>query len=199
MSQPRRRRRRRRRGTPSGSSTAQQKPQQQQQQQQGAATHADQSNQARSRRRGRRRRGTSSGQQPGSPASSEDLVRAIPKPRPETLTAPADGQSLEGIIGDLQSEYGVPQYPQEYRITIKVAEERERNTERAAPLDDVVAQRAQDSTAPGPVENGGPRREKAPAAPRVSATAETPIRRRRRRGRRRRGGGGGGGGNPSAS
>jgi hypothetical protein len=124
-------------------------------------------------------------------------VRALPRERPATLTAPPDGQTLEVLIGELQSEYGVPQYPQEYRITLKVADERDR-TERSAP----------EEPAPPPAQgNGSPRREKAPAMGATGGAAAGeklpgPSRKRSRRRRRRRGSGGGsapgaGGGQPS--
>jgi hypothetical protein len=95
---------------------------------------------------------------------------------------------LEQVIGDLQSEHGVPQHPQEYRITLKVAEER---GERQAPTEE---------SSDAPAEAGGeadengdrPKREKAPAAPRIgssAADAEGPTAQkssRKRRSRRRR-------------
>src|SRR5687768_13671048 len=84
----------------------------------------------RRRRRGRRGR-EGGGAQSSSPKSSEDLVRALPRERPETLTLPPDGATLEAVIGDLQSQWGVPQYPQEFRITLKVAEDRDARAERA--------------------------------------------------------------------
>jgi hypothetical protein len=153
----------------------------------------------------RRRRGRARGQERkvSSPKSSEDLVRALPRERPATLTAPADGQTLEGLIGDLQSEYGVPQYPQEYRITVKVAEERDRGER--------PAQEDQPSTPsrpppPPPPENGGPRREKAPSmrtavegGERDQSAGGEPRKRSRRRRRRGRGGGGQSPGPQSAS
>ena len=145
---------------------------------------------SRRRRRGRSRSGQ---ERAGSPKSSEDLVRALPRERPATLTAPPDGQTLETLIGDLQSEYGVPQYPQEYRITLKVADERER-AERPAPEESP----ARAAPAPPSATNGGPRREKAPAmnaAPGEGAREQAPggaPRKRSRRRRRRRGSGGGG-------
>jgi hypothetical protein len=188
LSQPRRRRRRKRKsGAPSDQSqTSEQKQKQQPPQQQGAGGSG--------RRRRRRGRARGESKRP-SPKSSEDLVRALPKEPPATLTAPADGQSLEGIIGELQSQYGVPQYPQEYRITIKVADERDARPE-AAPSEP-RKKPAEQST------KDGPRREKAPAAPllmRPDSSSPTPNKRRRRgrRGRRRRGGGGGEGGNGGA-
>jgi hypothetical protein len=112
-------------------------------------------------------------------------VRALPKERPATLTAPPDGQTLEGLIGDLQSEWGVPQYPQEYRITLRVADERDTRIERVVAVE--VAESATNAEAAVP---GAPRREKAPAAPRVRALDEVerepgPKRRRGRRRRRR--------------
>jgi hypothetical protein len=142
----------------------------------------------RRRRRGRSRSGQ---ERTASPKSSEDLVRALPRERPTTLTAPPDGQTLETLIGELQSEYGVPQYPQEYRITLKVADDKDRS-ERPAPEDPGAAP-------PPPAQaNGGPRREKAPAmssAPGEGAREQPagPSRKRSRRRRRRRGSGGGGG------
>jgi hypothetical protein len=150
-------------------------------------------------RRRRRRGGRTRGQrESASPRSSEDLVRAEPRQPPTTLTLEPDGQTLEGIIGDLQSELGIPQYPQEYRITIKVAEE---GTGRA------IQETVQD---PPEDKNGSPKREKAPAAPRIAGGIAKVLgggeqgagssgggrrRRRRKRGRggRARGGGSGGG------
>ena len=121
-------------------------------------------------------------------------MRALPKERPAQLTAPPDGQSLEKIIGELQSNYGVPAYPQEYRITIKVAEEKPAGTAQPAPPKTV--------TAP----EGAPKREKAPAAPRVGpegseegTVAERPAKRRRGRRRRGRGRSPGSSGEPGGS
>lgn len=180
MSQPRRRRRRRRK-SPSSSDQSQ-SPEQKQKQQP--------SQQKAGSGRRRRRRGRARGEsRPASPKSSEDLVRALPKEPPASLTAPADGQSLEGIIGELQSQYGVPQYPQEYRITIKVADERDRSEPQPQ------KQPAEQNTGG----DGQPKREKAPAAPLLMRGGETGApsqnkrRRRGRRGRRRRGGGNGSG------
>ena len=190
LSQPRRRRRRRRgSGPPSESKASEQKQPQQSSEKQGGAPAG--------RRRRRRGRPRGEGKRPSSPKSSEDLVRSLPKERPATLTAPADGQTLEGIIGELQSQYGVPQYPQEYRITIKVADEREQRSEPQQPSN---GERKQDGPQSKP---NGPRREKAPSAPvlmREGSDAASPNKKRRRgrRGRRRRGGSGGGNGTGSA-
>lgn len=186
MSQPRRRRRRRRRsGGESGEARTQSNGDNQPQsvQPQGTPARA-----RRSRRRGRR--GRSSEEHAAPAQSSEDLVRALPKERPGSLTAPADGQKLEDIIGDLQSEWGVPQYPQEYRITVKVAEEPPAK-ERTVSLEEVAKERVEASAAPAAGNGGAPRREKAPAPPRV-AGAGRPVReqapsRRRKRSRGRRG------------
>ncbi|HET7482531.1 MAG TPA: hypothetical protein VFK89_06685 [Actinomycetota bacterium] len=175
MSQQRRRRRRRRRGGSGASSEAKQAAQPQQQQQQQQQQSSDQPKSSRRRRRRGRPRGES--RQATSPRSSEDLVRALPKERPKTLTAPPDGQTLDALIGELQSKYGVPQYPQEYRITIKVAEERDSRPETADESDKEPAPRAD-----------GVKREKAPAAPllmRGEGDSST-TGRKRRRGRRRR-------------
>jgi hypothetical protein len=54
-------------------------------------------------------------------------VRALDKERPDTLTAEHDGTTLEQVIGELQSRWGVPESPQEFRITIKVGEDRNGN------------------------------------------------------------------------
>jgi hypothetical protein len=105
-------------------------------------------------------------------------VRAVKGPPPDRLTAEPDGTTLDEVIGELQSIWGVPQYPQEYRITLKVAEDRSTASNGRA-------------AEPGP---NGITRERAPAAPRVapaaSGSGEGPVReqapRRRRRSRRGR-------------
>lgn len=88
-------------------------------------------------------------------------------------TLPPDGTDLDELIGALQSEYGVPTTPQEYRLIIK---------------------------APAPEEQTDPSLEvKAPAPPPQHAEAQPEVdgeapaarqrsSRRRRRGRRRAGG-----------
>jgi hypothetical protein len=198
MSQPRRRRRRGRRGgggaEGAAAGAAGSKPAPVRETAQGSSDPSSGAGKGR-RRRGRGRAG---GRQTSSPKSSEDLVRALPRERPDTLTAEHDGQTLEAIIGDLQSTWGVPPYPQEYRITIKVAEEREtRSTESANGEGQTREPRAterppREKAAP---RGDQPRREKAPAAPGITqspgAARERPNRKRRRR--RRRGGGAPGG------
>jgi hypothetical protein len=183
MSQPRRKRRRRRKGGGTERAGQQEQPRPAGQQ------PKSQPNPKSKRRRRRGRRGRAEGQ-PASPGSSEDLVRALPTDRPDTLTAPHDGVTLEEVIGDLQSSWGVPQYPQEYRLTIKVAEEKEAKTvEPSVSLDSQARQRAEEGRAPAGA-GEGPIREKAPAPPllRESAPPSGGSRRRRRgRGRRRRG------------
>ncbi|MFN2488893.1 MAG: hypothetical protein ABR529_03970 [Actinomycetota bacterium] len=184
MSQPRRRRRRRRRpaAAPEGSS------EQQQPKARESSTTADGVRRSRRRRRGR---SSHKSAEAASPRSSEDLVRGLGRgPRVATTIEP-DGRTLEGVIGELQSVWGVPQHPQEYRITLKVAEEREARGERVHALEEVKED-------PLPAEsNGHSRREKAPAAPRIGAAATdtsseeaTPARRKRSRRRRRKGSGG---------
>ncbi|HVF53882.1 MAG TPA: hypothetical protein VNC78_09805 [Actinomycetota bacterium] len=163
---------------------------------------------ARRTRRRRSKRGRSGGERVStSPVSSEDLVRALPKERPETLTAPADGQLLEEVIGDLQSSFGVPQYPQEYRITIKVADRDGRPDRGVAPEEPAGAVPPGDEAASAATPEDGPRREKAPAAPRMggasaaneAARPGAPRKRKRSRRRRGRGGAPGTGGGPPAS
>jgi hypothetical protein len=197
LSQPRRRRRRRGRGRGgsggAGGGAAAPGDAARKQQQSPGGQNQGQPPQG-TGKRSRRRRGRGRGQQrQASPKSSEDLVRATPKERPSTLTAPADGQTLEGIIGELQSVWGVPQYPQEYRITIKVAEEKDQRADTSG--DDNGR-----ADAPARANGDGPRREKAPAAPLMRMRGEGGDQpsegspRKHRRGRRRRRGGGGGGG-----
>jgi hypothetical protein len=183
MSQPRRRRRRRRRGTGGGSDEAaagQGSPSGQPDREGSAGAGS-------SRRRRRRRRGAArTAPEAPSPGSSADIFRPD-RITPDVVGAPPDGRTLEAVIGDLQSEWGVPQHPQEYRITLKVSEERDVRGERVAAVEEVREE---------PRKSGQPRREKAPAAPRIGASAPSgdeqsapAARRRRGRRRRRRGGG----------
>lgn len=180
MSQPRRRRRRRRKaqGTP------QAREQSAQQQRAGQSSGA-----GRPRRRRRARGRTAAEKASASPKSSEDLVRALDRKRPTALTAPPDGQTLEQLIGELQSIWGVPQYPQEFRITLKVADDKDARPERAVVMDDLPDEKSSEAR-PSLGATALPRREKAPAAPRVGPSGEGGARekasRRRRRGRRRR-------------
>ena len=192
MSQPRRRRRRKRRSgqpsDPNRSQASQGASQQQKQEQAGS----------RNRRRRRGRRGRPQDRQSASPTLSEDLVRALPTERPESLSLDPDGQDLDEIIGELQSVWGVPQYPQEYRITVRVAEERDGRSESTVVVEDTKS--PNDGRAPG--ETSMPIREKAPAAPLMRNRSQgdagerekAPRRRRRRRGRGRGGPGSGGSG-----
>jgi hypothetical protein len=192
MSQPRRRRRRRRRGgrgagAPSASAQgagapAEQTeglPEKQPEAGGGEAAGADAS--ARSRRRRRAR-----GPRPTDEASS--ALEGVRRRPPATLTAPPDGRTLEGVIGELQSIWGVPQNPQEYRITVKVADERDNRGRRVSSIEEVREERPVQAPGGG----GRPRREKAPAAPRIgddlteSGAERTTGTTRRRRSRRRR-------------
>ena len=196
MSQPRRRRRNRRRR--SGGSGGSNEPSKREAVEQSRSESEEDSNRrSRSRRSSRGRRGRTRARESGprSPKSSEDLVRGDPKRRPGSLTGPHDGTTLEQVIGELQSSWGVPQHPQEYRITLKVADERSERaqvTEERADPEDVEA------TTTGAEDR--PRREKAPAAPRIGAGAAEaespsgakPTKKRRSRRRRRRSKGGGG-------
>jgi hypothetical protein len=173
MSQQRRRRRRRRRG---GGRQPQQAAAAAPQDSGAAAAASSERGSGRSRRRRRRRGGGRREQE--APRTLEEVVRAVKGPPPEKLTAEPDGTTLDEVIGELQSIWGVPQYPQEYRITLKVAEDRSTASNGRAE--------------PGP---NGITRERAPAAPRVGPTAsgsgdgavreQAPKRRRARRGRRR--------------
>lgn len=91
---------------------------------------------------------------------------------PTTLkTLPPDGTDLDQLIGALQSEYGVPATPQEYRLIIKVPAPEEHPTDPSLEVK------------PAPV---APHAEPEPEA---AATSRQRPARRRRRGRRRSGGG----------
>lgn len=188
MSQPRRRRRRGRKrgsGTGGSGSGAPQEPRRETVQQSSGP-------QSSSRRRRRRGRGGGRGRT-SSPKSSEDLVRALPKQRPETLTAPPDGQKLEDLIGELQSTWGVPQYPQEFRITIRVAADRDRSRGESSGPRDQAPPQVDGVGTDAAATSDAPKREKAPSPQRLSQNGgerSDDARPKRKRRRRRRGGGG---------
>ena len=190
MSQPRRRRRRGRR-KPNRSGDANKREAVEKSCSESEDKPAAQRAGSRSRRSGRGRRGRTRGRDAGkaSPKSSEDLVRGDPKRPPATLTAPHDGTTLEQVIGELQSEHGVPQHPQEYRITLKVADERGGGG--STIVEEKVDATEKTEIPPGGIPDQKPRREKAPAAPRIgssAAEAEEPGKSasKKRRSRRRR-------------
>lgn len=182
MSQPRRRRsrRRRRKGGPAQAGQGTQQEATGQQKPGGPQPQGETGNGRKRRRRGR---GGSKG--PPRFKSSEDLVRSFLPAKPTRMEGQGDGTTLEQVIGDLQSENGVPQYPQEYRITLKVAEDRPSNGRERASARGPSTQPEDD-----PVPEGGSKREKAPAAPRMpsssSGDGSGEGKRRRRRGRRGR-------------
>ena len=196
MSQPRRRRRRGRRGgrgagaPGAGAGGPAQQAEglpEKQPEAGGEAAAGPDAPEARTSGRSRRRR-RARGPRPTEEASSA-LEGGRGRP-PAALTAPPDGRTLEGVIGELQSIWGVPQNPQEYRITVKVADERDNRGRRVSSIEEVREERP----APAPGGGGRPRREKAPAAPRIGddftesaaePTTGTPRRRRARRRRRR--------------
>jgi hypothetical protein len=186
MSQPRRRRRRRRQPNRDQGAVA------------GGAVQGQQTGSGGGQRSRRRKRGAAgSGSAAAKQISSEDLVRRAHAPRPKTLTAPPDGQKLEEIISELQSVWGVPQYPQEYRLTLKVVEERDTRASRRSSNQGGTESAPGSPAASMPPDpetvEPGPRREKAPAAPRIGGAAvegedaqdATPPRRKRSRRRRR--------------
>jgi hypothetical protein len=193
MSQQPRRKRRKRRGRGGQGKKPQQQQESASQRSQGERSQQQPKAEGGSRRRRRRGRSRSrgGGERSITPAkSSEDIVRAHDRKRPDTLMLPPDDRKLEDIIGSLQSEMGVPQNPQEYRLTVKIAEERD-NSSRSHKPSEVKA--------PNGEPDGKPRREKAPAAPNVgggdapAAQREKAPSRKRRSRRRRRGGRGSGG------
>jgi ribonuclease E len=204
MSQPRRKRRRRRRGGQRAQSEeagggTDSSPQTPPQPAASAARAGDGGGRQRDPMARRSRRGRRGGAprpvEESTPKRAEELMRTPPKSGHGALSAPPDGRTLEGVIGELQSVWGVPQNPQEFRITVKVAEERESRGQRVAAIEEV----REELPAPGPGKLDRPRREKAPAAPRIG-TAGTDVgpepsgavRRKRSRRRRRRGGSSGG-------
>jgi hypothetical protein len=186
MSQPRRKRRRRRKPRSEQATSGQIAGQPAPETQRGGQADAGSS-------RRRRRGAAASGGGPAKQVSSEDLVRKAHAPRPKTLSAPPDGQKLEEIIHELQSVWGVPQYPQEYRLTLKVADERDARWARRAPNGGGKPQAGAVAAEPNPVASEAPKRERAPAAPRMGtgatdgtdASEEAPARRKRSRRRRR--------------
>ena len=117
--------------------------------------------------------GQTTGRRRGRGSAKEVSVLEQMSSRPAQLTTlPPDGTVLEELIGAMQSEYGVPTTPQEYRLVIKV---------------------------PAPEEPTDPNLEAKPVAVRPEPEVDTedeeeaglrPPRssRRRRRGRRRGGG-----------
>jgi hypothetical protein len=196
MSQPRRRRRRGRRRPDKASEPTKREAVESSRQGRDEQPTAQRSSRGSRRSRGRRGRTRARETRSSSPKSSEDLVRGDPKRPPTQLTAPHDGTSLEQVIGELQSTWGVPQHPQEYRITLKVAEER---GDRATVVEEKTDATESTEIPPGG-EEARPRREKAPAAPRITSSAadaegSTPAmteRKKRPRRRRRRPKGAGG-------
>lgn len=129
-------------------------------------------------------------------------MRALPGEPPQSLTAEPDGTILEDLIGELQSTWGVPQYPQEYRLLIKVAESRDRSSARPEVSEEErepKERRVAEPVAEQGRGNGQPRREKAPLPQELSGgtgpAADRPAGSRsgrKRRRRRRRGGEGSG-------
>ena len=97
-------------------------------------------------------------------------MRGAPKQSPDRLTGPHDGTTLEQVIGELQSEHGVPQHPQEYRITLRVADVK---GDKATVVEDTQDPETKPQPAvggPSTARDGnGRKREKAPAAPRIRA------------------------------
>lgn len=141
------------------------------------------------RRRGRRGRGSE-----GAAVPSQSEQRPAPKIN-KPLTAPPDGTTLEDVIRELQSTWGVPQSPQEFRITLKVADEGDVKGDRTS-LEEPSGETGTGSLTDGSANGDRPQRERAPAAPRIAAGAPTDgaprrekagrsrrSRRRRRRGR----------------
>jgi ribonuclease E len=197
MTQPRRKRRRRRggrersgtAGTSAASSQAQPSPEGTPA---GSSGAPDEGRTKPAGRKSRRRRGRGRrepGREESEVRSSEDLVRAPARRRPAALTRPPDGTTLEQVIGELQSDWGVPQHPQEFRITLRVADDKPR-TGGAATVEELREERPPDPGAAEATPAATPqvRREKAPAAPRVegAGTNEGSSRRVRRRKRSRR-------------
>lgn len=120
--------------------------------------------------------------------SSEDLVRSFAAPKRAELEGAGDDTTLEEVIGELQSAHGVPRYPQEFRIVIRVAESGNGRSPR-------TEEPSEPKTAPSSPQPDALRREKAPGLssaltdsepePQPVAAAKSPGRKRRRRRRRK--------------
>lgn len=92
-------------------------------------------------RRRRRRRGRE-----GRPPGSQD---APARPR-RAATLPPDGVVLEEVIASMQSEYGTPTTPQEYRLLVKVgSREVPAEESQQSPAQETEGSRAQAGQAPG--------------------------------------------------
>ncbi len=118
-------------------------------------------------------------------------MRAPARKPPANVLGPHDGTTLEDVIGQLQSEWGVPQNPQEFRITLKFGDGREGKPDGSTTIEEVRADSERDETVG--TGSDGRKREKAPAAPRMGASAtegegstRKSSRRRRSRKRKRR-------------
>lgn len=139
------------------------------------------SGKSRSARRRRARRAQSGGGQQRSRASGggqqRSATEAMAVARPRTLqTLPPDGVLLEDLISDLQTEYGTPTTPQEFRLLIKLPEGSGQAViapagEPPRGIDEEDGYESQTGVGQESSENG-----------------EAPVRRSRRRRRRRRGG-----------
>jgi hypothetical protein len=112
-----------------------------------------------------RRRGSSRGGGTHRETSVLESMSSLPT---SLITLPPDGTDLDELIGALQSEYGVPATPQEYRLIIKVPAAEEPHTDPS-----IEVKPAAPAVEPEP---------EAAAVPRQRPS------RRRRRGRRRSGG-----------
>lgn len=95
-------------------------------------------------------------------------MRSIPT---QLQTLPPDGTVLEELIGAMQSEYGAPTTPQEYRLIIKVPAPEESTDPALEALPEVALGEVKE------VKAALPEQEDVPRTPRPT--------RRRRRGRRR--------------
>ena len=110
----------------------------------------------------------------GRTAARETSVLDSMSSLPASLkTLPPDGTDLDELIGALQSEYGVPATPQEYRLIIKV------------PAPEEHTDPSLEVHAPDPAPQGV---EPEPEADGDAPAARPRSGRRRRRGRRRTGG-----------
>lgn len=105
----------------------------------------------------------------GSGARETSVLESMSSLPTSLITLPPDGTDLDELIGALQSEYGVPATPQEYRLIIKVPAAEEPHTDPSLEVKPQVTPTIEPE-------------------PETSAIARQRPSRRRRRGRRRTGG-----------
>jgi hypothetical protein len=129
-----------------------------------AASASAKAGDAASRRRRRRRRGRE-----GRPGEGQEAPQ---RPRRAT-TLPPDGVVLEEVIVSMQSEYGTPTTPQEYRLLVRVGG-RESHAEEAQPAPKREPQASQSQPGPAQGPSGVRRRTRLRRRPRRPGAKQGP-------------------------